>query len=306
MRGCRSVSPLAPPAPPGDAARMAFELHPREPIGQGIARVFQREAKKAGRSGQAGNVPAIVHELRRRLKKMRSILRLVRAELGEERYNLENQRLREIGRQLSEMRDAEVRLRTLERVLERNFDNKRLFRSLRHDLADRAAYCTKVAGEILNETIFPDLEPLGVEGFGTTKLCEALQKTYRRGRKALRVAHEKPTTEHLHDLRKRTKDLWYMLRLLQRAFPEVLKPQTQQFRRLSKLLGEYLDLALLLAAIPKNAPDLKPLVASVKARQVRLKRASLDYADLCLAEKPKKFAVRVAAYFPGNRCGAVG
>ncbi|MGV3531057.1 MAG: CHAD domain-containing protein [Chthoniobacteraceae bacterium] len=283
---------------------MAFELHPREPLGHGIARVFRREARKAGKSGRAGDIPKIVHELRQRMKKMRAILRLVRAETGGDRYQLENQRLREIGRQLSEMRDAEVRLRTFERILERNFDDERLFRSLHHELAERARYCTKAAGEILEETIFHEPEPLPLDRLTSPKLCEALLKTYRRARKALRVAQEKPTTEALHTLRKRTKDLWYDLRLLQRAFPEVLKPQAAQFKRLSILLGEYLDLALLLAAIPKNAPELKPLVAAVKARQLRLKRASLDYADLCLAEKPKKFATRVAAYFPGNRCGA--
>lgn len=283
---------------------MAFELQPREPLGHGIARVFGREAKKAGRSGRVGDVPGIVHELRRRMKKMRAILRLVREEIGEERFQLENQRLRELGRTLSEMRDAEVRLRTLDRVLARSFDEKRLFRSLRNEVAERARACRKAAGEVLEETIFHEPEPLPLDGLSTARLCEALEMTYRRARKAQRVAREKPTPEHLHELRKRAKDLWYDLRLLQRAFPEVLKPQAAQYRRLTKLLGEYLDLTLLLAALQKSAPELKPLAAAMKTRQSRMRRASLDLAGLCLAEKPKKFATRFALYFPGNRCGA--
>lgn len=282
---------------------MAFELHRREPLGQGIARVFQREAKKAAESGRARSIPATVHELRQRIKKMRAILRLVRSEIGDERFALESERLRDIGRQLSDMRDAEVRLRTLEQVLEDGVKDKHRFRALHREFSRNAAFCTKAARALLNEIIFQPPEPLPLERLDSKKLSEALEKTYRRARKALRIAHAEPTVEHLHDLRKRSKDLWHILRLLQCAFAEVLKPQAAQFKRLSRYLGEYLDLALLFTAVPKNVPALKPLIVAVKTRQLRSKRASLDFADLCLAEKPKKFAARTAAYFPANRCG---
>src|SRR4030095_12488027 len=60
------------------------------------------------------NPPETVHELRKRLKKMRAVLRLVRDELGEEVFDRENGVLRDLGRKLSPARDATVRVSALD------------------------------------------------------------------------------------------------------------------------------------------------------------------------------------------------
>ena len=50
---------------------------------------------------------------------MRSLLRLVRADLGKRTYRAENRRYRDAGRRLSAARDAEVKLETLSALQER-------------------------------------------------------------------------------------------------------------------------------------------------------------------------------------------
>src|SRR4051794_709128 len=54
-----------------------------------------------------------VHEARKNLKKLRSLLRLVRGELGDDVYRRENERIRDAGRELSGSRDADVKLETV-------------------------------------------------------------------------------------------------------------------------------------------------------------------------------------------------
>ena len=54
---------------------------------------------------------------------------------------------------------------------------------------------------------------VGVAGFREA-LADGLPTTYRRGRKAYEQARSEPGAESLHEWRKRSKDLWYELRLL--------------------------------------------------------------------------------------------
>jgi CHAD domain-containing protein len=64
-----------------------------------------------------------VHEARKDMKKLRSVLRLVRPVIGDSVYRQENRRFRDAGRILSDARDAKVRSTTLEQLSERFRDD---------------------------------------------------------------------------------------------------------------------------------------------------------------------------------------
>jgi CHAD domain-containing protein len=70
-------------------------------------------------------------------------------------------------------------------------------------------------------------------------------RAYRAGRAAFVEADIDPTTERLHDWRKRVKDLWYHQRLLSEAWPEVLGVLAEEAHGLSELLGDDHDLGVL-------------------------------------------------------------
>src|SRR5439155_20965549 len=55
-----------------------------------------------------------IHDVRKRFKKVRAVLRLVRAEMGERTYCRENACFRDAGRPLTEIRDAKALLETLD------------------------------------------------------------------------------------------------------------------------------------------------------------------------------------------------
>ena len=53
-----------------------------------------------------------MHDTRKHLKKARAALRLVRRQIGRGLFKRQDHRLRDVGRMISEIRDAEVRLET--------------------------------------------------------------------------------------------------------------------------------------------------------------------------------------------------
>jgi hypothetical protein len=90
--------------------------------------------------------------------------------------------------------------------------------------------------------------PLEREGFGA--LAPGFKRIYRRGRRAYRAARREPSTENLHELRKRTKDPWYaaqIVTLVERRGAELRKEAMdvakQLFRKKPRKLVRSLEKA---------------------------------------------------------------
>ena len=107
-----------------------------------------------------------------------------------------------------------------------------------------------------------------------------------------RAADRKPTATNLHEWRKRVKDLWYQQRLLEDTWPGVMKAQAKEAKKLSKLLGEDHDLAVL----AEHVDDARAPRADRRAprRAARASRATLGRR--IYAERPKAFARRARRY----------
>jgi CHAD domain-containing protein len=118
-----------------------------------------------------------------------------------------------------------------------------------------------------------------------------LKRTYARGREAFARADRKPTATNLHEWRKRVKDLWYQERLLQGSWPNVMKAQAKEAKKLSKLLGEDHDLAVLAEHV-----DDPQLLELIEQRRAELLERSRDLGRRIYAERPKAFARRARRY----------
>ncbi len=70
-----------------------------------------------------------------------------------------------------------------------------------------------------------------------------LRRIYKRGRDAMRLAQEDPTSANLHEWRKRVKDLWYVEQILRPASPKRMKKLAKRTHDLADLLGDDHDLA---------------------------------------------------------------
>src|SRR6266480_3290747 len=94
---------------------MGFRLKLREPLPDGLKRVFREQIESALELCRhpARQRGVTVHEVRKHLKKLRAAMRLAIPEVGKDRHTREDRCVRKIGRLVSDLRDAQVRLQTL-------------------------------------------------------------------------------------------------------------------------------------------------------------------------------------------------
>src|SRR5205823_11132224 len=108
-------------------------------------------------------------------------------------------------------------------------------------------------------------------------LAPGFKRIYRRGRRAYHTARNEPSTENLHELRKRAKYLWYAAQIVRAAAPKKMKRVARRAHELSDLIGEDHDLALLaLRANERRDRFADATVAGELAALVERRRAELQ------------------------------
>ena len=265
---------------------LSFDESPAEAVER--VRREQLEAAAAGLREDPTDAEAI-HDARKRIKKTRALLRLARPVMKRKAFQTRNHALRDAGRELSAARDAEVLAETVGDLAER-YPGRARYGPVHVILSDREA---EPGHASLNHLVGARWK---LDGLDTDMLAEAFTRVYADGRKAFA---SKPTTENLHEWRKRVKDLWYQQRLLEETWPGVMKAQAKEAKKLSKLLGEDHDLAVLSATLRSDpeltrfADEFEPVIA--KRRKKLLKR-SRRLGRRVYAEKPKAFAKRFSRY----------
>jgi CHAD domain-containing protein len=196
-----------------------------------------------------------VHETRKSLKRLRATVRLARDELGDELYRRENSAFREGGRRLAGARDSRVLLETLDALTDRYPDEapparfQRFRRTLvgQHGAVQRQLREGAAVAEVLSELrgARACVHDWPLERERLDALAPGLRRIYRRGRRAYRAARREPSTENLHELRKRAKDLWYAAQIVRPAAPKKINRIAWRAHELSNLIGEDHDLAIL-------------------------------------------------------------
>ena len=289
----------------------AYRLLSREPVGAGVKRILASQVDDAIAQlrGEAGSEPAeAVHEARKDIKKIRSALRLVREELGDDAWRRENDHYREVARGLSGFRDAEILVEALDGLSERfGEDRQGRFDGLRKQLdsENRAAHDDGSIERAMTEAAAGlaagrgRIDSLPLEGDGWELIGPGLHRTYRRGRKRLRAVEEEASVTNLHELRKRVKDLWYQVRLIRDADAHLLGALADHAHDLSDHLGDDHDLALLgdtvrrrRTAFPEPAAK-RHLLEAIDQRRGELQFAAISLAERIYADKPKRFIKRL-------------
>lgn len=289
-----------------------YRFHRDESAADGVRRAargrIENALERLGNGLHKDDVASAVHETRKDLKKVRSLLRLSRGGLPPKQYQRENKRYREAGRLLSSTRDAEVKLQTLRALREHYGPDvptveglELLLRAEVERLASgngdggldariEAAAAALEGGE-------RKLDRLNLEKRGWKLLEPGLVSSYRRGRAGLGLVGEQPTSEAVHEWRKGVKDLWYHLRLLRDTWPEGLDGPIGQASDLSDLLGDHHDLTVLAETVLAQEREGRALLAFVERRQGELIDAAMPIGRRLYAEKPQRFVRRLRVYW---------
>ena len=285
---------------------MAFRFKLDEPIEKGFRRIGAEQIERARRQVTATTDPATeIHEARKCLKRTRALLRLAREGLGEQVFQTENARFRNISAQLAPARDDHVMRET---ILKLTADAPSTTQSAIHrmkvvllaDLADPPAPDRKGALTQLDRAL-TRFRRLKIEPDNFQTLQRGLARSYRRGVRFFAAAYHDTSDESFHDWRKGVQSYWRHMALLSRAWPEHFDAGVGIARELSQILGNDHDLALLKQRLAALAPDALPpddrtaIERLIVERQELLRRAARPRGEMIFSERPKAFAGRIAA-----------
>ena len=295
---------------------MGFRLKLREPLPDGLKRVFREQI---GSALELCRHPAkqrgvTVHEVRKHLKKLRAAMRLAIPEVGKNRHSREDRCVRKIGRLVSDLRDAQVRLQTLIQLRDDTAkapENSPFPRIEELLSLERESFSAAFAG--WQKQAIPQLERVEtrllkwpLEDLTWRQVCGAVAKIYKRGQRGLAKTIDDPEPENFHAWRKRVKDLWYQLRILQPLNRVVLTEMARDAEVLGEILGREHDLNFLWARLEKESSDealrveLAQVEKLIRKRGKRLRTNALELGRRFYAEPAKAFAKRIS-FFVGKR-----
>lgn len=256
-----------------------------------------------------------VHQVRKRFKKIRGLLRLVRPGLGPS-FDAADQWFRDAGRELSRVRDAESVLEAVEKLAGR-YGNREsmgspLFTSIQEALHARrqriAEEWTGLDGQLtdLAARLREQRDAIlrwKLTGKPHEAVLAGLTGTYKQSRKALSILSGPATDERWHDWRKGCKNHWYHLRLLRDLCRPVMRGYIVAASELSELLGDDHDLVVLTSLLASEPQHFETLVASDRLQEImrqertRLQAESLRLGGQLFAESPRAFRNRMACWW---------
>ena len=296
---------------------MAYRFTEDEPVEAGLWRIAHEQIDKAlGELSDPDLGPhESIHQVRKRCKKLRALLRIVRPHLGET-YAAENARFRDAARTLSALRDATALIETYDVLVEHYAEQidrsafgpvRRALTVRRNQLAtedvDLEARMAAFSQEL--QAAQPETWTLPAEG--VEALREGLAKTYRRGRRAMAAAYENPTAEAFHEWRKRVKYHWYHCRLLRPTWKPVMRARCHALSDLSDLLGIEHDLAVFQQVLmdePERFGGVRSLQAFlglIDRRRAELQARAHPLGRRLFAEKPDALVHRLGTYWDAWR-----
>lgn len=313
---------------------MAFRFEPRETLLTGIKRLARERIASVVKLLSRESPPSAesIHEARKHLKSIRAVLRLARGAVGEEIRRSENLFFRDAGRSLSEARDPQAMLETLDRLEKPSHNNsgssapgQNMMQTLLNEV--RREIEQNISDDFPHEKVVSlvrelrDAKRRTTLWFQGTVLQPAnewellvgtgLRQTYRKARNIVSQiqseGHGAFHDESWHELRKCAKALGYQLRLLKPIWPATIASLVDEIDQLTSLLGDANDLAVLrrrlinseTSASNQSQSDRtrRNLIRLIDRRKKVLRSKAFKYARIIYSERPRRFERRLAAYW---------
>jgi CHAD domain-containing protein len=303
---------------------MAYRIDFGCPLKEEVRRIASELLADAGHqlASQPKGPHEAIHDARKDIKRLRALYRLVASDAGDF-VDCENERLREIGRALSHLRDSAALVETSAYLAIRTTDRqastaighlRRLLVARRDAIADTGSdlAATLDAGRAGFDAAEKALRRLDLPILRKQSIkCVAAgwRRTGSKARTSLSSCldmqgQEVTSDEPFHDLRKRSQDRFMHATLLRSIWPSGMVSIQRQTKALVDILGHEHDLTLLQAAIATISDMAQAERARVLAA-ITAERASLQQAARLVGEelfdgKPKRDA-EIIAFLIRNR-----
>ncbi len=265
---------------------MSYRFLKRESLQKGVKRIVSEQIKEVLEAVNSSR-PDIeaVHSARKALKRLRSLLRLIRTQIGEETFARESICCRDTGRLLSSARDADVRLATfnaLAGAFGSHLESAALIRkALEADVRTaRHGGLNSKKRKAVAHTLEMARARIGflVIGEGWKVLEPGLRRSFRRAHKSFKATFaSEPDVEALHTCRKRFKDLLYQLGLVRSALGPAFKEIEGMTKKMGELLGDERDLGLLCENLTNRSLDgVTPEAVGFACEKIALRQAQIQ------------------------------
>jgi CHAD domain-containing protein len=289
---------------------MAYRFKLDEPLQRGVRRIAGAQIGRVVAQLQVGGSDQLttvaVHDMRKSLKRCRSLLRLVRSGLEPTQFARENARLRDLARLLAGNRDHAVQRAGIDWLATVTTD-RRCTDALQQILDESVSVASVVPlpeAQKLARQLQKSLRAIAIEGALPPVIEAGLATCLRRCVEGCRDAYAAADDEAFHDWRKTVQWHWRHMQLLSPAWPGFCAARSQAAQRIANWIGEDHDLAGLTGLLQLadangqlTRPSLREASGAIAARQAELRAASRSEADRLLADQPDEFARRLTRYW---------
>lgn len=289
---------------------MSYQLRTNQTLGANLRRICRKQVENALAiaRGEKETEDTPVHQTRKHLKKARVALQMVADEIRRPDFKKQDHCFRDIGRLISDVRDAEVRLQTVRQLQEitrrtshQSFreTEELLVAELEHFIAAFAGWQKQAAPQL--ERLGREIEGWQIEQLDAKTIRCAVQRTYKAARHTLDCAKTKPSPKNFHEFRSEAKRLLYQVRIMRPINPLVMGALIDDLDSVAKVFGRSHDLYFLgerLRRDDEQAParETGELVAVIEASEVELQNRGLDLAERFFAERPRAFGHRLGTW----------
>ena len=275
-------------------------LHLRhgKPFGPELRKVALLQIEAALKALHGNNVsPDPVHDARTYIKKLRAILQLVAPVMSKKQRELPISHLREAASRLGPLRDSEVRIRTLDSLLEKTGLPVDDYASLRAGLADVAKQrrhndARRIPGVLASLRELRDIsEAWPLDDLQGKDLKRRIRRSYRRGRTTLDLCSTTPDPDPFHLWRKQVKQLWYQLRITALFWKDEAADLIAATDKIGQLAGDERDLTLLRETL-RLGPQGKAtslLIEKIDGLLPPLRRDAVEAGRSFYENRPKLF-----------------
>jgi CHAD domain-containing protein len=291
---------------------MAFSLDPAMPMTEAVRRVACSELDTAYAAlASPPDRHRGVHDSRKCLKRLRSLLLLIQPGLPEPVFLSLSDRLRAIARGLAPARDAHALLDAIDKLDDPHGESDatpiralRAWLHRRRQAAERSLE-SNTASDAMRGLIGlrPAMAGLAVYPDDFGPIAKGLRESYRGGRKAFASAVASGSDEDFHEWRKTLQHHWRQMQLLTPCWPSELSARVDASRALSQTLGDDHDIALLrqLVSAPTmvfaSPEDTAAFLKHCRSRHKALRREAEARGARLFAERSRPFVERIEAYW---------
>jgi CHAD domain-containing protein len=289
---------------------MAYRFTLKQTVAQNARRIALAEVESAlalcGNEG--GDREEIVHDVRKKCKRLRGLMRLLRGPLeADGKYTPDNAFFRDAARELGSVRDSAVMIETYDKVLVRfsgDVDRRR-FAPIRRSLTLNARAMQTRDDLASRLAVFRDrmvegrerVEDWHIDGDGFDALRDGFARTYRRGRKCMQAAYAHPSEEHFHEWRKYAKYHWYHTRLLEPVWKSEMRARRKAAKQLGEVLGDHHDIAMLKTHLAGRNGRVHDFNELMDRRAVELAASARILGERLYAAKSKAIASEIGGWW---------